>query len=268
MGGDIVEENIDKEVIQNAQPTSLNNEKLKIKAAENVEAIKLEQEKLMAQKLEVERLEKERLDKINWLNQVLEDDPELNKAYNDISAALETFSEQIGEDGYELINRYVDELGDGKVDPTDVYKVLFIESTGRIYDKNGNLLESASHAYGPFQIKKCAEEDINKNYETNYDVKKPYDNLAVNVLLLRWLNDFRTNQMEKGKNLPTGYNLKHAIMWGYHDGAYAKNISYYGQAYINEYDRLSKLDEYPELYDLMSGKLDTPITVESLNDET
>ena len=185
----------------------------------------------------------------------MEVNPDIKEAYDNILSAVQTFSQQIGENGFELIKKYVEELGDGKVDAWDVYKLLYIESNGRIYDKNGDYLTSSSNAYGPFQIRKIAEIDINERYGTDYDVLDPHDNLAVNVLLLRWLNDYRTEQLEKGKSLPTGDNLKHAIMWGYHDGAYCSTISYYGQDYLNKYDKLSVLDLYPELYDLMEEEL-------------
>ncbi len=208
-----------------------------------------------AARLEAERQEQAKIDKTNELKAFLEENPDIKEAYDNILSAVQTFSQQIGENGFELIKKYVEELGDGKVDAWDVYKLLYIESNGRIYDKNGDYLTSSSNAYGPFQIRKIAEIDINERYGTDYDVLDPHDNLAVNVLLLRWLNDYRTEQLEKGKSLPTGDNLKHAIMWGYHDGAYCSTISYYGQDYLNKYDKLSVLDLYPELYDLMEEEL-------------
>ena len=225
-----------------------------------LEQRRLEKERIEQERLELEKLEMARLEKIDYLNKILEENPDIKEAYDNLSSAVATFSKHMGQNGYELIDKYIEELGDGKVDKTDVYKILFIESGGRVYDKNGNILKSTGDAYGPFQIKECAQIDMNKYFGTNYDVKKPEDNLAVNVLLLRWLYNQKSNQLASGKVLPTGSNLKHAIMWGYHDGAYANKLSYYGKAYLNEYDRLSKLDQYPELYDLMAGKFDEPIT--------
>ena len=194
-------------------------------------------------------------EKINKLNQLLEENPELKDAYEDITSAVERFSEDMGEDGYKLINKYIEEYGDGKVDKTDVYKMLYIESRGKVYDDDGNILESECHAFGPFQITGITEEGTNERFETDFDKKNPYDNIALHVLILRHLYEYRTKQIAEGESLPTGDNIKHAIIWGYHDGAYADYISSHCEDYIETFDRLSKLDEYPELYDLMEGNL-------------
>ncbi len=222
-------------------------EEARLKAEEEARLKAEEEARLHGQQLTPERIEE--------LHKILDENPDISEAYNNMLSALKTFSKQIGENGIELIKKYVDELGDGKVDVTDVYKVLFIESGGRIYDSKGNYLTSSGKAYGPFQIRKIAETDINQRYGTNYDVLDPYDNLSVHVLLLRWLHNYRSTQLANGKVLPTGNNLKHAMMWGYHDGAYASSISYYGQDYLNKYDKLSVVDQYPDLYNLMAIEL-------------
>ena len=200
--------------------------------------------------------EKERRqEKINQLNQLLEENPELKDAYEDITKAVERFSEDMGEDGYKLINRYIEEYGEGKVDKKDVYKMLYIESRGKVYDDDGSILESECHAFGPFQITGITEEGTNERFGTDFDKKDPYDNIALHVLILKRLYDLRTSEIEEGKSLPTGDNLKHGIIWGYHDGAYADDISRHCKDYIETFDRLSLLDDYPELYDLMEGNL-------------
>ena len=194
-------------------------------------------------------------EKIDELHKLLEENPDVKQAYNDILSAVRTYSTQMGENGFDLIKSYVEDLGDGKVNVQDVYKFLFIESSGRVYDKNGKYLTSKSKAYGPFQIKECAQIDINNYFGTNYDVKKPKDNLAVHVLLVRWLNIYRTKQFNKGVELPTGDNLTDAVVWGYHAGAYAKKKSIADEAYLGEFHRLSILDIYPDFYILMEIEL-------------
>ncbi len=224
-------------------------EEARLKAEEEARLKAEEEARLQAQNKELTP------ERIAELHKILDENPDIREAYNNMLSALRTFSKQIGQNGIELIKKYVDELGDGKVDVTDVYKVLFIESGGRIYDSKGNYLTSTGKAYGPFQIRKIAETDINQRYGTNYDVLDPFDNLAVHVRLLSWLYGFKSSQLANGKSLPTGKNLKHAVMWGYHDGAYASSISYYGQNYLDKYDKLSVVDQYPDLYILMEVEL-------------
>ena len=237
------------ETIDFDEEVKLQTEQEALQKAEEEARLKAEEEA----RLKAE--EEARLNKINKLNQLLEENPDIAKAYNNIKSAVETFGSQIGENGFELINKYVEELGGGKVKAEDVYKILFIESSGRIYDSNGEYLTSSANAYGPFQIRKIAETDINLRYGTNYNVLDPYDNLSVNILLLRWLNDYRTQQINNGVNLPTGNNLQDAILWGYHAGAYADELSQWDQDYIDKFNKLSVIDNYPELYDMMRGKL-------------
>ena len=228
-------------------------EEARLQAEEEARLQAEEEARLQAE--EEARLKAEEEAKINELHKLLEENPDIQKAYNDILSSVRTFSSQIGENGFDLIKSYVDELGDGKVDVTDVYKILFIESNGNIYDKNGNYLTSNSNALGPFQIKECVQIDMNKNFGTNYNIRKPKDNLAVHVLFLRWLNNYRTKQINNGKNLPTGNNLKDGIVWGYHAGAYAKGLSKWDKDYLAKFHRLSILDNYPELYQLMESEL-------------
>ena len=228
-------------------------EEARLQAEEEARLKAEEEARLKAE--EEARLKAEEEAKINELHKLLEENPDIQQAYNDILSSVRTFSSQIGENGFDLIKSYVDELGDGKVDVTDVYKILFIESNGRIYDSNGEYLTSPANAYGPFQIRKIAETDINLRYGTNYNVLDPYDNLSVNILLLRWLNDYRTQQINNGKELPTGNNVKDGMVWGYHAGAYAKELSKWDKDYLEKFHRLSILDNYPELYKLMELEL-------------
>lgn len=185
---------------------------------------------------------------------ILDSNPDLKKEYDKIMQALGTFSEQLGEDALPLIKDRVSKLGNGKVDVIDVLKILWIESNGKIYDdENPNeILKSSSDAYGAFQITKDTQDYLNfyfglEGTDNELDVENPYDNLDACIYNLRFLHNKRSNDIEEGKELPTGNNLKVAVAWSYHDGAWANNISLYGQDYIEKYNQLSKIDEYPQV---------------------
>ncbi len=194
---------------------------------------------------------------INEINNTIASDPELNEACDNLLCGLNTFSKQLGEDALPLINSRVEELGDGKVDTIDVLKVLWIESNGRIYDKNGDYLVSyTGEAFGPYQLTNDTVDYINNYYgiEQPLDIMNPYDNLDACILYLRFLADKKGADLEKG-SLPTGDNLKDAVFWGYHDGAWARHITQQGEDYLEKYRNLSAVDNYPEVVDYITGKL-------------
>lgn len=187
---------------------------------------------------------------------ILSNNSEIKTEYDKIIQALDTYSEQLGEDALPLIKERVALLGDGKVDVMDVLKILWIESNGRIYDDDGELLKSVSGAYGAFQITKDTADYLNYYFglegsENELDVKNPYKNLDACIYNLRFLHDKRSSDMENGEYLPTGDNIKTAVAWSYHDGAWATKITNYGQDYIEKYEKLSQLDEYPQVVDFI-----------------
>lgn len=183
----------------------------------------------------------------------MEQNPEIKEQYDKISNALLRFSSQLGEDGLEVIRERVEEIGDGKVEVIDVLKILWIESRGRIYeDDNPNkILKSVADAYGPFQITKDTQDYLNFYFgldgDEKLDIMDPYDNIDACIYNLRFLNEKRTNDLKKGIELPTGDNIKNAIAWSYHDGAWADDMSYYGEQYVENFEILSQLDDYPEV---------------------
>lgn len=187
------------------------------------------------------------------IESIFAENPKVEEQYNKIVESLETFSDHLGEDGLEVIKTSVEKYGDGKVDTIDILKLLFIESNGRIYNKNGNILKSGSGAYGALQITKPTEEYINEYYgltgENKLNVKDPYDNVDACVLLWRFLLEKRGGEIERGKWLPTGDNVKLAAAWSYHDGAWAESTTSYGRDYIQKFDKLSLIDEYPIVVD-------------------
>ena len=38
-------------------------------------------------------------------------------------------------------------------------------------------------------------------------------------------------------------------MWSYHDGAWAENVTDRGKVYLDKYNSLSVIDEYPQVID-------------------
>lgn len=185
------------------------------------------------------------------IESIFAENPKVEEQYNKIVESLETFSEHLGEDGLAVIKASVEKYGAGKVDTIDILKLLFIESNGRIYNKNGNILKSSSGAYGALQITKPTEEYINEYYgltgDEKLNVKDPYDNVDACVLLWRFLLEKRGGEIERGKWLPTGDDVKAAAAWSYHDGAWAETTTGYGRDYIQKFTALSLIDEYPEL---------------------
>lgn len=187
------------------------------------------------------------------IEHIFAENPKVEEQYNKIIESLETFSEHLGEDGLEVIKASVEKYGDGKVEAIDILKLLFIESNGRIYNKNGNILKSGSGAYGALQITKPTEDYINEYYsltgEDKLDVKNPYDNVDACVLLWRFLLEKRGGEIERGKWLPTGDDVKLAAAWSYHDGAWATNTTSHGRDYIQKFTALSLVDAYPTVVD-------------------
>ena len=190
--------------------------------------------------------------------EVLKSNNDVNSAYNKISKSLQTFSEHLGEDGLALIIKRVDEIGNGKVNPLDVIKILYIESTGRMYSdvENKTILKSSAGARGAFQITKDTQDFVNDYYnfegtdkELNYE--DPYDNLDICIYNLRFIADKRGKELASGKELPTGDNLNRAIMWSYHDGPWAQVITNRGEQYLKKSDSLNVIDEFPQVVDFI-----------------
>lgn len=188
--------------------------------------------------------------------EILTTEPEVKKQYDKIIDALDSYSKHLGEPALPIIIEKVNEIGNNKVEVIDVLKTLWIESNGRIYDDSGEILKSGADAYGAFQVTKDTQDYLNNYFKVNLDVENPYDNLDACIYNLRFLHEKRSKDMEEGKQLPTGDNLKKAIAWSYHDGAWATKISYYGQDYINKYTELSLIDQYPQVieYIINSGE--------------
>lgn len=193
------------------------------------------------------------------IEEILNNNPDVQYAYENLSESVSRFSDELGENAIPLIKERIELLGNGKVDILDVLKVLHIESRGRIYDpENPNeiLKSSESSATGAFQLKPDTVEYLNYYFNLTgtpdeLDVMDPYDNLDACILYLRIINSMRQDDIDNGIQLPTGDNIKHAIVWGYHDGPWSKNISYYAQKYIEDFDKLSAIENYPEVVDYL-----------------
>lgn len=185
----------------------------------------------------------------------------LKTDYERLLDAVTRFSEELGEDALPLIKDRVMELGDGKVDVIDVLKILWIESKGRIYEKDNPdeiLTSYTGQAFGPFQLTNDTVDYLNNYYglkgtEDELDVMNPYDNLDACIYNLKFLFDKRQNDVLNGVSLPTGNNISEAVAWSYHDGAWASDISYYGQDYLEQYRTLSVIDEFPEVVEYLLG---------------
>lgn len=198
-----------------------------------------------------EKLQQEEVQIEPSAQQIIETMPEIKEQYNKINSSLNLYSEQLGEDALPLIKKRIEEIGNNRVELLDVLKVLYIESNGNIYDENGSILTSKSGALGAFQVTKDTEDFINNYFKTDLDVKNPYDNLDACIYNLRFIHAKRSDDIKTGTELPTGNNLKHAIMWSYHDGAWAEKITNYGQDYLEKYDKLSQIDKFPQVVDLI-----------------
>lgn len=180
-------------------------------------------------------------------------EPEVLNVYDKLTDALNRFSEQLGVDGLELIKDRVNEIGDGKVNVIDVLKILWIESRGKVYDENGDILSSyTSQAYGPFQLTPDTVDYLNNYYgltgtENELDVMNPYDNLDACIYDLKFLKDKKENDLIEQGVLPTGTDIMRAVFWGYHDGAWAKEITQQGEDYLQAYDELSIIDNHDDV---------------------
>ena len=185
-------------------------------------------------------------DKVNGLFLENED---LYSANLKIQSAIDTFSSQLGEDGLSLINERVELLGGSEVKTIDVLKLLWIESNGRIYDDNGEYITSyTGQAFGPFQLTPDTVDYINNYYglDKPLDVMNPYDNLDACILNLKFLKAKKLADSENSL-LPTGENIMDAVFWGYHDGAWATDITKQGEEYLAKYRDLSIVDDYPDV---------------------
>jgi len=187
--------------------------------------------------------------------EILDSNPEIKEQYDKLKSALTRFSGELGEDGFSLIQERINEIGDGKVNLIDVLKILWIESKGRIYDKDNpdEILQSyTGEAFGPFQLTPDTVDLLNRYYGLNgtdneLDIMNPYDNLDACIYNLKFLYDKRREDIESGEKLPTGDNIYDAIAWSYHDGAWASSITDHGQNYIDQFRDLSIIDDYPDL---------------------
>ncbi len=204
---------------------------------------------------------------IDKANEILDGDEELKNSFNEIVDTVTTFTDQLGEDGYQLIKSRLEELGEDKVTIQDVLKILTIETHGNIY-KNGKIIVSyTGKAFGPFQLTPSTISDINDSQgftgtENELDLMDPYDNLDACIYQLKFLVDKNTKEIEDGKKLPCGSDVKKGMAWRYHDGAYASKYSEYGKKYVDNFERLSEVEKYPELIEymdyLLSGEVINP----------
>ena len=205
----------------------------------------------------VAEAKEDEIDIFDDVNKLLESNLELKSAYDKITTSIDTFSNQLGEDGLSLIKERVNALGDGEINVIDVLKVLWIESNGNIYDDNGNYLESyTGEAYGPFQLTPDTVDYINNYFglEEPLDIMNPYDNLDACILNLRFLKDKKEADSENSI-LPTGENIMDAVFWCYHDGAWADDITEQGDDYLAKYRDLSIVDSYPEVVEYITNGL-------------
>lgn len=196
------------------------------------------------------------------ISEIFESHPEVKEQYDKINDALSRYSEQLGEDALPLIKERVQLLGNGRVKPIDVLKILWIESKGFIYDEDDptKLLESDCGALGAFQLTDDAQDFLNRYFDLSetkdeLDIRNPYDNLDACIYNLRFINSKRESDVEEGVKFPDNISLDEAVAWSYHDGPWAEDFSYYGELYVDSYRELSKLDDYPEVIDfILDGK--------------
>ncbi len=178
-------------------------------------------------------------DNARYSEYILERDPQLQKNYKTIKDAISNLSSELGVNGFDLIQKRVQELGNNKVNALDVMKIIQMESDGRVYDPNNpnQLLRSyKGTALGPCQLKESAVDFVNRTYNKNLDINNPYDNIDACILYLRYIAE--KNDTINGKVM-AGY---------YHDGPWANSFSDAGKSYMNQFAGLSYIDAYPELY--------------------
>ena len=188
------------------------------------------------------------------IQKIFDENPNVEAQYNKIVESLDTFSKHLGEDGITAITRSIEKNGNGVVEPIDVLKILFIESSGRIYRNDGSYLVNGVGAMGPFQIKKVVEKDINRIYGGDSDGKKvnisnAYGNLDAFVLWWRFINEERLDDVKLPSSFPEHKNEKSIAAWLYNQGAWSESVSSEARSYIKTFDELSILDEYPEVVD-------------------
>lgn len=192
-------------------------------------------------------------------SKILETNEQVKENYDNLLEAVTRFSDELGEDGLALIKERVELLGNGRVEPIEVLKILWLESRGRIYQEDNptKIIESKTgEAFGPFQVTPETADYVNYYYglegtDEALDVMNPYDNLDACILYLRFLQYERSEDIKDGRLLPTGEDIGCAIAWGYHDGAWADELTDEGSAYVKEYQDLCYIDEYPQVIDYL-----------------
>ena len=184
------------------------------------------------------------------------EDENVQKSYNNIMKAISTFSDDLGENGLSLIKERVNAIGDGEVNVIDVLKILWIESNGRIYDDNGNIITSyTGEAFGPFQLTPSTVDYLNYYYglegtDAELDIMNPYDNLDACIYNIKFLKEKKLNDFSENGVFPSEVNnLMEAVFWCYHDGAWANKVTQQGADYIEKYRNLSVIDDYQEIVD-------------------
>ena len=190
------------------------------------------------------------------IEKIFLENPEVELQYNNLMASLETFSEHLGEDGLAVIKASIEKNGNGSVDPIDVLKILHIESSGRIYNKNGNYLVNSVGAMGPFQMKKVVEEDINRIYggdsEGNkVNISNAYGNIDGFVLWWRYINEGRVPNVKIPASFPAHEDDKAITAWLYNQGAWSTSVSSEARHYVQTFDALSIVDKYPEVVEFI-----------------
>lgn len=206
----------------------------------------------MAQENAKRIYEEQREVQINSAKDIISSIPQVNENVQRFNDAISRFSDEMGQDGLSLIKNRIDAIGNGVVDTADVLKILWIESKGRVFDPKDpdKLLPSfTGEAFGPFQLTPATVDYLNEYFnlegtEKELDINDPYDNLDACIYNIRFLKEKREKDIKNGLKLPTGDDLMRAVIWSYHDGAWATNVSTYGKDYIRQYDELSCIDEY------------------------
>lgn len=70
------------------------------------------------------------------------------------------------------------------------YRLIFLESTFRMHDKNGNILTSSANARGYMQLLNSTFNDLIHNHNLNInDINDPFDNITAGTFYLRQRKD-------------------------------------------------------------------------------
>lgn len=197
--------------------------------------------------------------KIDRINEILDNNPEIRAAFNDVEIALRRASIEYGGNVVDLLNEMDEKFGCGKIAPGLMACVMEQETSGFFSDwKTNEVLCGADGDTGWYQITDIAESDFDR--VANWLKKQGVAKEDIDEILNAGRRDMRGNAGRGAMKLAFlsdkyGDDIA-KILSAYNAGEGFANNGNIRKAYVHECyeEHLAPLSEYEEIWDYILNK--------------